>query len=171
MDEQKQSLPIQWGLRRRIKFLLIIFISGLVLSGITAFPLEWELRLANDMMAREDTHPALAEWIQRVYVGVKETNARYPFVSYGTDWLAFAHFVIAVAFVGPLKEPVRNIWVVEFGIIACIAVFPLALIAGEVRHIPLFWRLLDCVFGFAGGLILIVCYRDIAKLETLTITS
>lgn len=154
-------------LRRRIKILLIIFISGLAFSGITAFPLEWELRLANSLVAHEDTPPVLAEWIQRVYKGVKEINAKYPFVSYGTDWLAFAHLVIAVAFIGPLKQPVRNIWVVEFGIIACIAVFPLALIAGEVRQIPVFWRLVDCMFGFAGGLILIFCYRDIVKLENL----
>ena len=159
------STPLR--IRRRIKILLIIFISGLALSGITAFPLEWELRMANNLVAHEDTPPALAGWIQRVYLGVKETNAKYPFVSYGTDWLAFAHLVIAVAFIGPLKQPVRNIWVVEFGIIACIAVFPLALIAGEVRQIPAFWRLLDCLFGFAGGLILIFCYRDIVKLENL----
>jgi len=123
--------------------------------------------MANNLVAQEDTPPALAGWIQRVYLGVKETNAKYPFVSYGTDWLAFAHLVIAVAFIGPLKQPVRNIWVVEFGIIACIAVFPFALIAGEVRQIPVFWRLLDCLFGFAGGLILIFCYRDIVKLENL----
>ena len=152
-------------LRRRIKILLIIFISGLVFSGITAFPLEWELRLANSLVSREDTPHALAEWIQRVYMGLKETNARYPFISYGTDWLAFAHFVIALVFIGPLKQPVRNIWVVEFGIVACIAVFPLALIAGEVRQIPVFWRLVDCMFGLAGGLILIFCYRDIVELE------
>ena len=152
-------------LRRRIKILLIIFISGLVFSGITAFPLEWELRLANSLVAREDTPPALADWIQQVYLGVKETNARYPFVLYGTDWLAFAHLVIAVVFIGPLKQPVRNIWVVEFGIVACIAVFPLALIAGEVRQIQVFWRLVDCMFGLAGGLILIFCYRDIVELE------
>ena len=154
-------------LRRRIKILLIIFISGLAFSGITAFPLEWELRLANHLVAREGTPPELSEWIQRVYLGVKETNAKYPFVSYGTDWLAFAHLVIAVAFIGPLKQPVRNIWVVEFGILACIAVFPLALIAGEVRQIPVFWRLIDCMFGLAGGLILVCCYRDIVKLENL----
>ena len=98
-------------------------------------------------------------------MGLKETNARYPFISYGTDWLAFAHLVIAVVFIGPLKQPVRNIWVVEFGIVACIAVFPLALIAGEVRQIPVFWRLVDCMFGLAGGLILIFCYRDIVELE------
>src|SRR5687768_7010016 len=157
------SRPLR--IRRRIKILLIIFISGLALSGITAFPLEWELRMANNLVAQEDTPPALAGWIQRVYLGVKETNAKYPFVSYGTDWLAFAHLVIAVAFIGPLKQPVRNIWVVQFGMIACMMIIPLALIAGEVRGIPFFWRLIDCSFGVIGIVPLAICYREIKRLE------
>jgi hypothetical protein len=58
---------------------------------------------------------------------------------YGTDWLAFAHLVIAVAFWGPLRDPVRNIWVIEWGMIACVGIVPLALFAGPVRDIPLWW--------------------------------
>ena len=80
-----------------------------------------------------------------------EASARnYPFLAYGTDWLAFAHLVIAVAFSGPIKDPVKNLWVVEFGMIACLMVIPLALICGPIRGIPLAWRLLDCSFGVLG---------------------
>ena len=43
--------------------------------------------------------------------------------------------------------------------------FPFAFIAGAVRGIPLYWRLVDCLFGFAGGLVLLFCYRDIRKLQ------
>jgi hypothetical protein len=68
-------------------------------------------------------------------------------MAYGTDWLAFAHLVIAVAFWGPLRDPVRNIWVVHFGMIACLAVGPLALIAGPIRGIPWGWQLVDMSFG------------------------
>jgi hypothetical protein len=32
----------------------------------------------------------------------------YPFLAYGTDWLAFVHLVIAVAFVGPFFDPVPD---------------------------------------------------------------
>jgi hypothetical protein len=56
--------------------------------------------------------------MNRVHAGVSETYRLYPFIAYGTDWLAFAHIVIAVAFWGPLKNPVRNVWVIEFGMIA-----------------------------------------------------
>ena len=93
------------------------------------------------------------------------TNARYPFLAYGTDWLAFAHLVIAVAFVGPWRDPVRNRWVVTFGLIACAGVIPLALIAGAVRGIPLYWRLIDCAFGVGGAALLWPCARAIQELE------
>lgn len=87
-------------------------------------------------------------------------------MAYGTDWLAFAHLVIAVAFIGPYRDPVRNSWVVTFGIIACIGIIPLALIAGAVRGIPLYWRLIDCSFGVFGAIPLWLVRRDIAMLQT-----
>jgi hypothetical protein len=33
----------------------------------------------------------------------------HPWLAYGTDWLAFAHIVIAVFFIGPFVDPVQNI--------------------------------------------------------------
>jgi hypothetical protein len=69
---------------------------------------------------------------------------------YGTDWLAFAHIVLALAFLGPLRDPIKNVWVVEFGMIACVLVPPMALVFGPIRGIPWFWRLIDCSFGVVG---------------------
>jgi hypothetical protein len=86
---------------------------------------------------------------------------------YGTDWLAFAHIVIAIAFVGPLRDPVRNIWVVEFGLIACALVIPAALIFGPLRGIPFFWQLIDCSFGVGGFIPLWVTRQQIVRLQTL----
>lgn len=156
-------------LRKRIRILLLIFITGLVLSGITAFPLEKELAWAEKFLASAYPGSDIFQWIKVARQGVQETNGRYPFMAYGTDWLAFAHLVIATAFIGPWRDPLRNIWVVEFGIIACVSVFPLAFIAGEVREVPFFWRVFDCLFGAVGGSILVCCYRDIKKLETLNV--
>ena len=79
------------------------------------------------------------DWIVRVRQGLDTADADYPFLLYGTDWLAFAHLVIAVAFYGPYRDPVRNIWVVEFGMIACAGIVPLALICGPIRGIPFWW--------------------------------
>jgi len=70
-----------------------------------------------------------------------------------------------VAFVGPWRDPVRNVWVVDFGLIGMRLVVPFALIAGAVRGIPLYWRLIDCGFGVIGCVPLLVCRRLIAQLE------
>jgi hypothetical protein len=155
---------------RRARFWLAIFMVGLLLSGITAFPLASEIRLLDASLhagaLREIANSTgLLGWIDRVCDGITQTNARYPFLAYGTDWLAFAHLVIALAFIGPYIDPVRNKWVVTFGLIACAAVVPLALIAGAVRGIPLGWRLVDCAFGAVGSIPLILCRRHILALE------
>ena len=105
----------------KIRIWLVIFIVCLALSGITAFPLETELRFSSWLLhstPAPDILPGLVEWIDRVRSALVDTNARYPFIAYRTDWLAFAHLVIAIAFIGPLRDPVRNIWVIQFGTIA-----------------------------------------------------
>ena len=150
-------------LRRRIKFWIVLFIVGLILSGVTAFPIETQLSIAANHMSWLPTF--IHEWIVDVHKGVKEINSSYPFLSYGTDWLAFAHIVIAVAFIGPYRDPTKNIWVIQFGMIACVMVIPLALIAGHIREIPFYWRMIDCSFGIVGIIPLYICYKNIKKLE------
>lgn len=150
-------------LRKQIKNLIILFIVGLVLSGITAFPIETELAFVNDNISSFPDY--FQSWINEVYLAVKSTNENFPYLSYGTDWLAFAHLVIAVAFMGPLKDPLKNIWVIQFGMIACIMVFPLAFIAGAIRGIPLYWQLIDCSFGVFGFTLLFFCNNRILRLE------
>ena len=157
-------------LLRRIRIVLLFFMCGLLLSGLTAFPLEWELGLLNRFFndpssAWHASFPAMAAWVAWVYQGLRDTNQHYPFIAYGTDWLAFAHIVITIAFIGPLRDPVRNRWVVEFGIISCLLVLPLALIMGPIRDIPFFHRLIDCAFGVVGIVPLWWCRRAILRLE------
>src|SRR5437870_13113633 len=84
-----------------------------------------------------------------------------------SDLLAFGHFVIAIAFIGPLRNPVKNIWVVEFGMIACVLVVPFALVMGGVRGIPFGWRLVDCSFGVFGIIPLWFCRQQIKHLTKL----
>lgn len=150
-------------LRKRINAWLIFFITALILSGVTAFPLETEMALLNDWLS--NSNPVLRNWICNVYEAIHETNSKFPFMAYGTDWLAFAHIVIAVAFIGPLGDPVKNIWVIEFGMIACLMVFPLAFICGAIRGIPLYWQLIDCSFGVIGIIPLYLCRKNILKLQ------
>ena len=143
------------SLLRRIRIWIVVFIVGLVVSGVTAFPLLAEVRLLESLLTGPlapvaEPLPGLLDWIERVREGLAATEREYPFVLYGTDWLAFAHLVIAVAFYGPLRDPVRNVWVIQFGMIACVMVVPLALICGPIRGIPFPWQLLDISFGVVG---------------------
>ncbi|HXT38951.1 MAG TPA: hypothetical protein VN887_02910 [Candidatus Angelobacter sp.] len=156
------------ALQRRIRVLLWIFIAGLVISGATAIPLETEVNLLARIIGANDSanleQPGLLRWLALVRDGIVATNAKYPFIGYGTDWLAFGHFVIAIAFIGPLRDPVKNVWVVEFGMIACALVVPFALVMGGVRGIPFGWRLIDCSFGIFGIIPLWFCRRLIKQL-------
>jgi hypothetical protein len=155
---------------RAIRFWLVIFMAGLFLSGVTAFPLQTELRWLLSILespparrTAEATH--LLPWIARVHHALSTTNAQYPFLAYGTDWLGFAHVVLVVLFIGPYRDPVRNKWIITFGLIACGGVIPLALIAGHIRGIPLPWRLIDCSFGVFGAIPLVRCEQLISELE------
>ncbi|MFJ3580687.1 hypothetical protein ACIPPS_00380 [Streptomyces sp. NPDC090127] len=158
------------ALLRRIRVWLVLFIVCLVLSGLTAFPLVTELRLTEEALTSwaspvGELFPGLMEWIVRVGDGLDTADAQHPFLLYGTDWLAFAHLVIAVAFYGPYRDPVRNIWVIEFGMIACVGIIPLALICGPIRGIPFWWSVIDMSFGVLGIVPLLVVRRMIRRLE------
>jgi hypothetical protein len=158
---------------RTIRIWLAVFVAGLILSGLTAFPLEHETAILNRIFGVPPTPPpggdsTLHVWLRRVHDGVVNTNRDYPFMAYGTDWLAFGHLAIAVAFLGPFVDPVRNKWVLVFGVIACAAVMPLALIAGPIRGIPFYWRLIDCSFGIVGVVPLLICLRYVRRLERTT---
>jgi hypothetical protein len=162
--------PVTKVLLRRIRILLIAFMIGLVLSGATAFPLVWELEtLTRWLGAPENATPGqytgLVHWIVQVRNALRATDAKYPFLAYGYDWLAFAHLVIAIAFIGPYRDPMRNKWIIDWGLICCAAVIPLALFCGPLRGIPLGWRLIDCSFGIVGAIPLLICRRQIGELE------
>lgn len=165
MQLNKRHLTPDW-LLNRIRVLIAVVVAGLLISGATAIPLEAELKLLSQWA--KGNSPIGSQWFQKIHQALAETNAKYPFVAYGTDWLAFAHFVLAIAFIGPWREPVKNIWIIEFAMIACVLVVPFALIMGAVRGIPIGWRLIDCSFGVFGIIPLCLCRRRIKQLAAAT---
>jgi len=147
---------------RQIKGWIIFFMIALFLSGLTAIPLERELSFLSRCFSPQ-TH--LGSWIDKVYMAVANMNKQYPFLAYGYDWLAFAHFLLAILFIGPLKEPVKNRWVIEFGMIACLLIVPFSFVAGHYRGIPVGWRVIDCSFGVIGLIPLSICRSKILQAE------
>lgn len=152
---------------RRIRLLLSVFVLGLVVSGLTAIPLQWEVGLLERWVGKStllaQAIPGLVMWISRVNDGVQNGYGQYPFLAYGTDWLAFGHVAIAVAFLGALRDPIHNLWVIEFGMIACVLVLPWAVIFGPLRGIPPGWTLIDMSFGILGFIPLWLARRRILE--------
>jgi hypothetical protein len=156
----------------RLRFILAAFATALILSGVTAiFPLEG-LRLLGPFYSPgsvlHQVWPDLANWLSLVRTALEQTYAAYPFLAYGYDWLAFGHFIIAIPFVLAIRDPIRNSWVVPFGLAACLLVLPHALLFGAIRGIPLFWRLVDTLFGIGGLLLLLLIRGRTQRLQTLT---
>jgi hypothetical protein len=155
-------------LRRRIRGWLVFFIVALALSGITAYPLQTELAWLGQWFGVDAPgHPegGLQWWIRTVRDGLRATDTAYPWLAYGTDWLAFGHLVIAIFFIGVYRDPVRNVWNLQVGLIAC-ALLPLnAFICGAIRGIPFYWQLIDCSFGVIGAVPLWYVLRLTRRLE------
>ena len=145
---------------KQIRAIVIVFITLLALSGITAFPIRGELAF---LEIHKGVFPLpFQNWIDFLFQSVQQTPDA---ILYGTDWLAFAHLIISIFFIGVYIDPVKNKFNVIVGIIACIAVFPLAFIMGPVRGIPFFHQLIDCSFGLLGLIPLTIIYLKIKKIE------
>jgi hypothetical protein len=69
---------------RIIRILLAFFMSGLILSGVTAFPLVIEVNILGKIMGNgswvESIWPDMAHWISLVEHGLNEIHNNYPFM-------------------------------------------------------------------------------------------
>lgn len=156
-------------LHRRIRLWVWLFIVGLFISGATAIPLQTEVHLLAGHFSGTPGS-LLSQWLMKVDHALQDVASNNAFLFYGTDWLAFGHFMIALVFVGALRDPVRNKWLFTFGLIACALVIPYAFVFGAVRGIPVFWRLIDCSFGVFGAIPLWLCRNYVEELERMTST-
>lgn len=162
LDQARELKQCRWAIG--------IFIAGLVLSGATAFPLatetDWLAIQVSPGGALHGWSPAgLQMWLGRVRNGLAHTYSEYPWLGYGTDWLAFGHLVIALFFIAPWRDPVAYASTLRTGVLACALVFPLALIAGPIRGIPFYWRLIDCSFGVVGAVPLLFALRCVRRMR------
>ncbi len=153
----------QTRLRRKIKTAIVITILGLLLNGISAVPLISEL---NILLSKSGALPPfLNNWWMYVNKGVNETTRYYPFMRYGFDWLAFAHLLIAIAFLGPLRDPIKNEWVIRWGMIASALSVVMAFGWERLRGIPLWWSCIDASIAIIAFIILWFCNTWIQQLK------
>ncbi|MHC4645740.1 MAG: hypothetical protein ACYTBJ_09555 [Planctomycetota bacterium] len=162
-------------LHRRVKLLLALFIIALLLAALTALFLIPAVSILEGFLGEGTllgrSLPSVTQWIALVQKALAETKEQYPFMFYGTDWVGFAHLVMVIACLGPLRDPVRNIWVLQFGMIGCSLMIPMTLLTGVARHLPWFWQLFDCVIGGTGAVLFLMCYRYARQMEILSRTA
>lgn len=141
---------------KTIRLHLAAFIVLLLISGVTAFPIRQEVGF---LFSSKEVFPGfMMQWISQLHSVIGSTPE---IMLYGTDWLAFAHIVIALFFIPVCLDPQRYKANLLAGIAACLLIFPLAFICGPLRGIPFFHQLIDCSFGLLGGLYLYYILRKI----------
>jgi len=154
---------------RTIRIIISFYAVVLIVSGLTAIPLRLELSILNAFLGEgtfiDSILPSFSSWISLVNTAIEFISEEFPFLAYGYDWLAFGHFVIAIAFIGAVVDPVNRIWVVEFGIIACILVIPYGFIMGYFRGIPPSWSFIDSLFGIFGLIPLLIVRTMILRID------
>ncbi len=141
-------------------------VVGLFLSGVTVWPAEWELKTFVRLVWGDGPPVgALHAWLVRIIGALADANSSHPFLLYAYDWLAFAHIVLAILFAGAIRDLVRNVWVVQCGLIMCALIPVLAAVCIPLRGVPGFWFLVDAAFAPAAGIPLWIALRDIQRVE------
>jgi hypothetical protein len=149
--------------RRHLHFarsMIGLFIAGLVLSGLTAMPvqtqLDWGVRFF-------DRSGGVGGWLWRVRDAVEQINRDAPFIFYGYDWLAFGHIAIAIAVVQAYRDPVKHRWLLDYGLLLCGLVVVWAVSVAPFRGIPWGWVAFDCSFGLIGAIPLLLARRAVTS--------
>lgn len=154
---------------RKIRFILILFFLGILFGLHTVVFVEIETaffvkHLGRDTLTGEKL-PMVSAWIEQLHYDITESYKAYPVMAYCMDWLSYACVVFALFIIGAINDPVRNIWIIQVYMIACILAALLPFAAGPLRGIPVFWRCIDCSFGIIGFILLFYAYRLTRQLQ------
>lgn len=156
---------------RVVRVLTALFIVGLILSGLTAIPIQTQLDLAARLGGLENvtdpaqTSNAFSHWLVQVRTQITHLNRTAPYILYGNDWLAFGHVGIALVFFWALRRPLKYKFLYDYGLLLCLMVIPWAAVCGALRGIPWWWRCIDSSFGLLGAVPLLVCKRLLSRIE------
>ncbi len=152
-----------------IRVCLGLFFVGILFGLHTVVFVRAETTWMADLLGRgtfvDERWPAVAAWFEHLHIAFATTYTTYPVIAYCMDWLGYACVVLAVLMIGAIKDPVRNLWIVQAFMIGCAIAFLMPLVMGPLRGIPLFWRLIDSSFGLVGFVLSGLAYRLIRRLE------
>ncbi|MEK7449175.1 MAG: hypothetical protein AAB019_06795 [Planctomycetota bacterium] len=161
---------------KQISVILIVFTALFLLSGLTVFPVEWEVKTVIKILWGDaPVGDGLLSPIHKKMVEIRDSlpvlREQYHFIFYGLDWLGFGFIVMSILFIGVIRNPIKNKWIIQFALISCILVIPFAAIFAPLRGMPWQWILIDSSFGIFGAIPLLIILRSIRKLELTEDTS
>lgn len=139
---------------QKARWSLIAFTCCLFGVGLSVFPLD---AILSRLLPWSDQHfpqATLTLFLKDIAEAYYYNLKHYPFMLYSLDWLGYAHLMIALVFIGPIRDPQRNIWVIQFGQLACLLTLPAIGLFGWLHQLPWQWSILDCSFGLIGFAIL-----------------
>jgi len=155
-----------------IRLMLAIVAAGLVLAGLTTFWLPWEVtRLLDVVFQRSSTAVPFFSTEYRMLLqvekGLQYLQQNFPQFFLGTDYLGFAHIMFALLFIGAIRDPLKNLWTIQFGMIAAALVIPGAFVFGTVRGLPVMHYFIDASFGIGAIIPFYIALREAKKISRL----
>ncbi len=168
------SPPKSAGLLTRIRLCLALLMAGLLFSSLPGFfPLngtKWILGLLARTSHFGDGTP-LFTWFLGTRQALMATSLTARFLFYATNRDGLSRILFALLFLGPYRDPVRNRWVINFGLLSCAALVLFAFVAGEIQGMPFLWRCADAAFALLCALPLLLCKHYIHLFEHITVST
>jgi hypothetical protein len=146
---------------QKARWSLIVFTVCLLAVGLSVFPLDAILSRLLPWSQHYFPQAVLTSFLSEIAAAYYYNREHYPFMLYTLDWLGYAHLMIALVFIGPIRDPHRNVWVIEFGQMACLLTLPAIWLFGWLHQLPWQWSLLDCSFGLIGYAVLRYSQRQL----------
>lgn len=157
------------SLLSRIRLVLAIAIVCLILGSLATLAAPHTISVVLSILSRmeiatPDTSHSF-RWLQHIQLQLGRDSDLHPMLHFCADLFAFVQLVFALALIGPLRNPIRNQWVIQFGILACCGLIPVALILGPWHGLPMAWRLVSCGAALCGIVTLMLCRHYITLYE------
>jgi hypothetical protein len=144
---------------RQMALCLKGFVGLLVLGGLCWFGMTYFTHFALGMVRSIGLRGEFLSFMIKMNSIAQLIESKYSFVSYGSDILGLMHLMLALLFVGPLTDAAKNIWVIQFGMLLCIAFLPASIVSGLVRGVPFVWCLVAILFAVLGFVLLFVAHK------------
>ncbi|MDZ7904021.1 MAG: hypothetical protein U5L01_16485 [Rheinheimera sp.] len=117
---------------QKARWSLVVFTLCLFGVGLSVFPLDAILSRLLPWSELHFPQATLTLFLKDIAEAYYYNLQHYPFMLYSLDWLGYAHLMIALVFIGPIRDPQRNIWVIQFGQLACLLTLPAIWLFGMV---------------------------------------